>query len=54
MIGRSIQLHCLGQVYRPITEGMRLGLNGLETGDAGITTRTRFSPVCTLVQARTQ
>jgi len=34
--------------------GMRLGLNGLETGDAGIRTRARFQPVHALVQARTR
>jgi len=33
---------------------MRLGLNGLETGDAGIRTRARFQPVYALVQARTR
>ena len=35
-------------------KAMRLGLNGLETGDAGIRTRTRFQPVYALVQARTR
>ena len=33
---------------------MRLGLHGLETGDAGIRTRARFQPVYALVQARTR
>jgi len=31
-----------------------LGLNGLETGDAGIRTRARFQPVYALVQGRTR
>jgi len=38
----------------PACYTMRLGLNGLETGDAGIRTRARFQPVYALVQARTR